>query len=191
MRDPRHPRRPNGFTLIEALGAILLLIAIATLMFSAPRPSPQRASGDAALLMRAMLSAALADAEVDGGDVIVKAESTPADEPAGRFLALAGPVGVTPADDPAADWIELTGGVVWRAGTAAADPMGRPTDGKVPGTVRCTVDACGTGTPDYVVYFVGHSRSERVSWALVLTRERDVHLLRWSDRSQTWESEPR
>jgi type II secretory pathway pseudopilin PulG len=180
------PSRTNGFTLIEMVGALLLVIALGSLgLATATRPSARSEAGSVALRMRAMLSAALAGADLEGGDVVVRAEAGAA---GGRFLALSGPPGVNPADDPAADWVELAGGVRWRTGTAAADPMGAPTDGRVPGTIRCSATACETGTADYVVYFVGHARSARVSWALVLTRDREVSLFRWNPASTAWEA---
>lgn len=187
MRRRRHAG-DDGYTLIEMLGAVLLMIAIGGMVYAAPRPSPQREAGDTGMRMRAMLTAALAASELDGGDVVVRAEGVKG-ELGGRFLALAGPAGVVAESDPGADWIELEGGVVWRAGTATTDPMGIATDGSVPGTVRCTSTSCETGRADYVVYFVGHQRSPRVSWGLVLTRERDVHLLHWNAQTNQWESE--
>lgn len=190
MTNIRSPARRNGFTLVEMMGSILLVIAIGSMMYAAPRPSPQRDAGEAARRMRAMLVAALADAELEGGEVVVRADAEASATRSGRFLALAGPAGVTEADDPAADWVELSGGVVWRAGTAAFDPMGTATDGRVPGTVRCSSESCETGTAEYVTYFVGHSRGARVSWALVLTREREVQLFRWDHPSSTWRTEP-
>ncbi|HEX8695579.1 MAG TPA: hypothetical protein VF746_24410 [Longimicrobium sp.] len=189
MPRPRTRPRPNGFTLVEMMGALLLVIVIGSLFLAAPRPSPRAEAGDAARRIRAMLTAALAEAELDGGEVIVRAEAVAAEGRSGRFLALSGPPGVMPEDDPAADWVELADGVVWRAGTASADPAGVPTDGRVPGSVRCTAEACETGAADHVVYFVGHARSARVSWALVLTRERAVQLFRWDATSNTWKTE--
>lgn len=186
-RTPRRSR-PNGFTLIEMVGALLLALALGSLGFAtATRPSPRSEAGSTVLRMRAMLSAALADADLEGGDVVVRAEAA-SGAAGGRFLALSGAPGVMPADDPAADWIELSGGVRWRMGTAAADPMGTPTDGRVPGTIRCTATACETGAADYVVYFVGHARSARVAWALVLTRDREVTLFHWNPARAVWEA---
>ena len=173
------------------VGALLLLIAIGAWgLATASRPSPQHEAGAVALHMRAMVSAALAAADLDGGDVVVRAVSDSA-QAGGRFLALAGPVGVMPADDPAADWIVLEGGVRWRRGTASTDPMGAATDGRIPGTVRCSSDSCETGDADYVVYFVGHARSARASWALVLTREREALLFRWNAATSVWEASER
>lgn len=180
---------PNGFTLVETMGAVLLLIMIGSMFLAAPRPSPRPEAGDAARRMRAMLAAALAEAELDGGEVIVRAEAVETAGRSGRFLALAGAPGVVPEDDPAADWVELAGGVVWRAGTATADPVGLPTDGRVPGSVRCSAETCETGAADHVAYFVGHTRSARVSWALVLTRDRAVQLYRWDAGSNAWKTE--
>lgn len=190
MRPPPHRPRPNGFTLIEVMGAVLLVIVIGSLFLAAPRPSPSAEAGDAARHMRAMLTASLAAAELDGGEVIVRADAVSTGTRDGRFLALAGPPGVVPGDDPAADWVELTGGVRWRAGTATLDPEGVPTDGRVPGSVRCSAEACETGALDHVVYFVGHARGARVSWALVLTRDRDVQLFRWDATSNAWKTDP-
>ena len=189
MPRARPRPRPNGFTLVETMGAVLLLIVIGSLFLAAPRPSPRAEAGDAARAMRAMLAAALAEAELEGGEVIVRAEAEARAGRSGRFLALAGAPGVVPEDDPAADWVELTGGVVWRAGTASADPVGVPTDGRVPGSVRCSAESCETGAADHVVYFVGHARAARVSWALVLTRERAVQLFRWDAISNLWKTE--
>lgn len=187
MNRPRRRSRANGFTLIEMVGALLLVLAIGAWgLATATRPSPRREAGAAALRMRAMLGAALTSAELDGGDVVIRAVSDSADT-GGRFLALAGPVGVVPGDDPAADWVVLDGGVRWRRGTATLDPMGAATDGRVPGTVRCSADLCETGAADYVVYFVGHARSARASWALVLTRQREVLLFGWNPAASVWE----
>lgn len=173
------------------VGALLLVLAIGAWgLATATRPSPRREAGAAALQMRAMLGSALASAELDGGDVVVRAVSDAA-HAGGRFLALAGPVGVMPSDDPAADWVVLDGGVRWRRGTATVDPVGAATDGRIPGTVRCSVDVCETGEADYVVYFVGHARSARVSWALVLTRQREVLLFGWNPASSVWEGSQR
>ena len=169
--------------------AVLLLVILAGSMFLAsPRPSGRAEARDAAMRMRAMLTAALTEAETNGGDVIVRAEATPGSARNGRFLALAGPPGITAGDDPDADWVDLEGGVAWRAGTATIDPMGAPTDGRVPGTVRCTAAACETGSADYVVYPVGHLRSAGVSWALMITRERGVQLFRWDQQAGGWEA---
>jgi hypothetical protein len=169
--------------------AVLLLVILAGSMFlAAPRPSHQTEARDTAMRMRAMLTAALADAEADGGEVIVRADALADSTRNGRFLALAGAPGVTTEDDPAADWVELEQGVAWRAGTATVDPMGAPTDGRVPGTVRCTASACQTGDADYVVYRVGHLQAAGVSWALVLTRERGVQLFRWDEPAAAWEA---
>ena len=188
VNRPRRRSLANGFTLIEMVGVLVIVIAIGAWgLATATRPSPRREAAGAAMRMRAMLGATLADAELDGGDVVVRAVADSA-QGGGRFLALAGPPGVMPADDPSADWVVLDGGVRWRRGTATVDPMGAATDGRIPGTVRCTVDACETGLADYVVYFIGHSRSTRVSWALVLTRERDVVLFGWNPASAAWEA---
>lgn len=189
MRSIRSPARQDGFTLVEMMGSLLLVIAIGSMIYAAPKPSPQRDAGEAVRRMRAMLVAALADAELEGGEVVVRAEAAPSGERSGRFIALAGPAGVTLSDDPAADWVELTRGVVWRAGTATTDPLGAATDGRVPGTVRCSAESCETGTAEYVTWFVGHARGARVAWALVLTRERDVQLFRWEHASSTWKTE--
>lgn len=173
------------------VGVLVIVIAIGAWGFAtATRPSPRREAAAAAMRMRAMLGASLADSELDGGEVVVRAVADTA-QGGGRFLALAGPPGVVPADDPAADWVALDGGVRWRRGTATVDPLGAETDGRIPGTVRCTADFCETGVAGYVVYFVGHSRSARVSWALVLTRERDVILFSWNPASGAWEASER
>ena len=184
MRRPPPDRRRSGFTLIEMLGAVLLAIAIGSMVYAAPRPSPDRAAADTALQMHAMLRAALAEAELDGGDVIVRAVPEPG---GGRFLALAGPAGMDRDDAGGADWVSLERGVLWRAGSAEVDPMGAATDGRVPGTLRCSAEACETGGAEYVVYFVGHARNPRVARALVLTREREAQLFRWSPAAGTWD----
>lgn len=182
MRPPRrHPRA--GYTLIEVLGAVLLAVALGSMVYAPPKPSPDREAGDTALRMYGMLRSALAEAEVDGGDVLVRAVSRP---DGGRFLALAGTVGEA-IEESGADWVELERGVLWRAGSAGTDPMGAATDGRVPGTIHCSAEACETGAVDYVVYFVGHARNPRVARALVLTRERDVQLFRWSSAAGRWE----
>lgn len=184
---PPVPPGTRGFTLIEMTAALLLLIVAGSMFLAAPRPSRQAEARDTALRVRALLSAALADAEVSGGEVVVRAEAGADSTRAGRFLALAGPVGVTPQDDPNADWIEFEDGVAWRAGTAGTDPLGAATDGRVPGTVRCSATACETGTADYVVYPIGHLQAAGVCWALVLTRDRALQLYHWNEGARAWE----
>lgn len=191
MRSSPPSARFDGYTLIEVLGSVLLLVVIGSMLLAGSRPAPRSDARDAALRIRGMLVAALAEAEAEGGEVLVRAESGPAGTRTGRFLALAGPPGVVPADDPSAGWVALEEGVAWRAGTATVDPMGAATDGRVPGTVRCTAEACGTGDGDYTVYFIGHVRRAQVAWALVLTREREVQLFEWNAVDHRWETEPR
>ncbi len=182
MRPPRrHPRA--GYTLIEVLGAVLLAVALGSMIYAAPKPSPDREAGDAALRMYGMLRGALTDAELNGGEVLIRALAGP---DGGRFLAVAVAAG-DEIEEGGADWVELERGVLWRAGSAASDPMRTPTDGRVPGTIRCSAESCETGAADYVVYFVGHARNARVARALVLTRERDVQLFRWSPSAGRWE----
>lgn len=181
--------RGRGYTLVEVMGAILLVILAGSMFMGAPRPVPEKQAGDAVRVMRAALEAALADSEAEGGDVEVRADAVRSGDPGGRFLALAGPQGVTVGGVPGAEWLELREGVVWRPGTADTDPAGVPTDGRIPGTVRCTAGECETGAADYVVYYVGHSRAERVGWALVLHRTREVQLFRWEHAAGAWKSE--
>jgi hypothetical protein len=186
MHPPRrHPRA--GYTLIEVLGAVLLAVALGSMVYAAPKPSPDREAADTALRMYGMLRSALTDAELDGSEVLVRAVSR---SDGGRFLALAGAAGEE-IEEGGPDWLELERGVLWRAGSAERDPMGAPTDGRVPGTIRCSAEVCETGAADYVVYFVGHTRNARVARALVLTRERDVQLFRWSPAAGRWEGGPR
>lgn len=187
MRRPLFPRQPAGYTLVEVTGAVLLLVLLGSMVLSGGGRSPSSDARDTALRMRAMLEAALADAATEGGEVLVRAEgdSTGA---GGRFLALAGPAGVSPAAAPAAGWVALEEGVVWRAGGAATDPMGAPTSGRVPGTVRCGPDACATGRAGYAVWYVGHVWRAGASWALVLGADRSVGLFRRDPASGRWEA---
>jgi prepilin-type N-terminal cleavage/methylation domain-containing protein len=188
MRIPRPPRARDGFTLIEMAIVLVIVVLLGSRFISAPRPSPQKEARATALRMRAMLVAALSQAELEHGEVIVKAEAAPTGDIRGRFLALAGSVGVTPTDDPVADWIELDHGQIWRSGSATLDPMGVPTDGKVPGTIRCSAEQCETGDGAYVVYYVGHFRSPFVGWSVVLTRDREVLLFGWNPVRAAWEA---
>jgi hypothetical protein len=168
-------------------GSVLLLVLLGSMVLGRSGRSPARDARDTALRMRAMLEAALADAEVDGGEVVVRADA--ADGPRGaRFLALAGPAGVTTDADPAAEWVALEGGVAWRSGGAGVDPLGAPTDGRVPGTVRCSPEACAVGAAGYAVYHVGHVRRAGAAWALVLTAGREVRLFRWDGAAGAWEA---
>lgn len=186
---PRPPaRRPNGYTLVELIGALLLLVLLGSMVLAAPRPAPGREAADVARQMRALLASALADAEVDGVDVVIRAEAAPGDGTGGRFRVILDPDGTGPGDDAPAEGLVLEGGVRWRAGTASVDPHGLPTDGRIPGTVRCTPESCETGG-DHAVYFVGHERRASVAWALVLGREREIQLFRWDDATHTWRTE--
>jgi prepilin-type N-terminal cleavage/methylation domain-containing protein len=188
MRIPLLPRARDGFTLIEMAIVLVIVVLLGSRSLAAPRPSAQKEARATSLRMRAMLVASLAEAELVNGEVIVKAEAVAVGDTGGRFLALAGAVGVTPSDDPAAEWLELDHGQVWRAGSATADPMGAPTDGNVPGTIRCSAEQCETGDSPYVVYYVGHARAHRVGWAVVLTREREVLLFGWNPARNAWEA---
>jgi prepilin-type N-terminal cleavage/methylation domain-containing protein len=188
LTDSPRTRQPNGFTLVEMLAVLLLVVILASQFLSAPRPSGARAAGDAAAQIRAMLTAALANADLEGSDVVIRADPDSTASRSGRFIAWEGPPGVAVPTDTLAGWVDLQEGVAWRAGTAALDPMGVPTDGKVPGTVRCTAAECETGAADYVVYYVGHVRATAASWALVLTRSRTVVLYRWDPARSAWEA---
>lgn len=188
MSIPRLPRARDGFTLIEMAIVLVIVGLLGSRFISAPRPSAQKEARATSLRMRAMVVAALAEAELENGEVIVKADAAAVGDVRGRFLALAGGVGVTPSDDPAAEWLELDHGQVWRPGTATEDPMGVSTDGKVPGTIRCSAEQCETGDAPYVVYYVGHARSPLVGWAVVLTREREVLLFGWNPARGEWEA---
>lgn len=187
MRSLCKPAGRAGFTLIEMVGVLVIVLSIGAWgLATTTRPSAAGESRSTALRMRTMLVSALATADLEGGDVVVRAVADTMNGP-GRFLAVAGPVGVAPEDDPGADWVLLERGVRWRKGSATVDPMGASTDGRVPGTVRCSGRSCETGSTEYVVYYIGHARSDRVAWGLVLTRDRDVMLFTWNSASEEWQ----
>jgi hypothetical protein len=186
---PSHRRADaarRGYTTPELLLALVLLALLGSWFVNAPRPVPAHLAGNAARHVRAMLQAALAEAERDGEDVEVRVDAATAGDRRGRFVALALPPGATAADVPGAEWLDLVQGVMWHAGGAGRDPVGAVTDGTIPGTLRCTPTACETGEKEYVVYFIGHVRAPRVAFAVVVTRDREVQLFRWDSRTNAW-----
>ena len=176
----------RGYTIIELLLALVLLTLVGSWFLNASRPVPAHLAGNAARQVRAVLWAALAEAERDGEDVEVRVESGASGDRRGRFIAVALPPGATVADVPGAEWLDLVQGVMWHGGGAARDPVGAATDGTIPGTVRCTPTACETGEKEYVVYFIGHVRAPRVAFAVVVTRDREIQLFRWDSKTNAW-----
>jgi type II secretory pathway pseudopilin PulG len=182
---PRASQRA-GYTIIELVLTLVLVALLGSWFLNASRPVPAHLASDAARQIRALLAVALTEAERDGEDVEIRVETAAAGDRRGRFIALQVPSSSTVADFPAAEWFDLMQGVLWHAGAAGLDPVGAPTTGAVPGTVRCTPAACETGEREYVVYFIGHVRAPRVAFAVLLTRERDLHLFRWDSKTNAW-----
>lgn len=182
-------RSERGYTVIELLLTLVLVALVGSWFLNASRPVPAHLAGNASRQVRAMIETALTEAARDGEDVEIRIDGTAAGDRRGRFLALALPPGRTAADYPEAEWLDLVQGVMWHAGGAERDPLGAATDGRVPGTVRCTPASCETGVKEYVVYFIGHVRAPRVAFAVVLTRDREIQLFRWDSKSNTWRGE--
>jgi prepilin-type N-terminal cleavage/methylation domain-containing protein len=185
---PPRPRGEAGFTLIELMAVMLVVLVATSLWLRGPRPVSPRQVHGYAQLVRAGMVRALAEAGARQGDAVLYVDPALAGGRRGRFLALAGPPGTTrdtlPADHEG--WLELEEEVQWGWGGAAVGPDSAP-PARMPGTIRCTAEGgCGFGGREQATLYLTHARDPLSVEAVVLSRSGNVQLFHYQAGTGRW-----
>lgn len=184
--SPSPPRRA-GFTLIEVLVVMVVVLVASTLWLRGPRQvSPRQVHGQAQRI-RAVMLRALAEAEGVGGDAVFYVDPAVSGQHRGRFMALSGPPGTTRDTLPTdSGWVDLAEEVQWGWGSVTAGPDGAPPV-RMPGTIRCTREAgCDLAGREHATLYLTHARDSLSVGAVVLARGGNVQLLHYRPGSRTW-----
>lgn len=177
----------QGFTLLELVIAMfIILLGLGIWMKGTHTVSP-RVVHSPAQIVRTRMVESLARMHSHGGDAVFYVDPATSGDVRGRFLAVAGPVGIDRTTPGAAEaWVDLTGGAQWGWGSASAAPSGGAPSG-IPGTVRCNAHTgCELGALDRVTYYLTHNRDPWVVEAIVLTKDMDVQLYHYQNGTGRW-----
>ncbi|HEX7242464.1 MAG TPA: prepilin-type N-terminal cleavage/methylation domain-containing protein [Longimicrobiaceae bacterium] len=185
---PPRPGGTAGFTLIELMAVMLVVLIATSLWLRGPQPVSPRQVHGYAQLVRAGMTRALAEAGGRQGDAVFYLDPAVVGGRRGRFLALAGPAGTTrdtlPADHDG--WLELLEDVQWGWGSAAAGPDGAP-PARMPGTIRCTADGgCDLGGREQATLYLTHARDSLSVEAVVLSRGGNVQIFHFQAGTRRW-----
>lgn len=177
-------RRRRGFTLLEFIAVIVIVIVGLGLYMRVPDSNQHRLVQGTAHDLQAAMQAALEQAEQKGEQAVFYVDVTPTAGRYGKFLAISGPPGVDSVG--AIGWIEFTTDVQWSTGAATTGPMGDAV-GPLPAEIRCSGRNCYLGGSDFVTYYVGHRKNPLSVSAVVLTTEGILQLFRYKPATNTWE----
>lgn len=183
----------QGFTLIELVVVLLVVLLLGTALLHGPKYGSPRDVHAAAQLMRAEMQRAIARAEAMQGEAVFYVDPAIVGEDRGGFVALAGPAGTTrdTLSVPAAARSGLRSGAQWGSGNVSTAPDGgapRP----MPGTIRCQVGRpCTVNGRDRVVLYLTHARNPHAVDAVVLWPDLTVQLLHYQPGTGRWIAELR
>ena len=183
------PRPEAGFTLIELVVVLVVVMILGAALLRGPRPGSARTVHAAAQLVRAEMLRAIARADALEGEVVFYVDPAVDGQSRGGFIALAGPPGTTRdtlAGSPPEERTGLRGGTQWGWGSVTVGPDGLPPT-RMPGTIRCRVGrACTPGGSDHVVLYLTHARSPETVDAVILWSDLTVQLLHYQPATGRW-----
>jgi type II secretory pathway pseudopilin PulG len=191
----RHLRGTGGFTLIELVVVLLVVMLLGSALLHGPRHGSPRDVHAAAQLVRAEMRRAIARADAIQGEAVFYIDPSVVGPSRGGFTALAGPEGTTrdtlSGTSAAAARSGLLNGAQWGSGNATTAPDGG-SPLQIPGTIRCRVGRpCTINGKDRVVLYLTHARNPDAVDAVVLWSDLTVHLLHFQPGTGRWISELR
>jgi prepilin-type N-terminal cleavage/methylation domain-containing protein len=184
----------KGFTLLELVVVIALIITMVTVFLGGPPPNPHRHVDATIRAIQTAAQTAIYDADARGGEIIFTANTDIDGEIRGVFRAISGNAGTTTTSIfEAQQIVDLRNGVTWGAGEAENGPRGEDvSDGQIPGTIRChAINGCNLGGEAALVYYITHVREPKAVAAMTITTDGIVEVFKYIPATDTWTREIR